>query len=483
MQADEIQHLRSIREEAIARVEAATSREEAIARYEAEVFPLSLQLVVAQRRRADILVLTVGEQPYSVALSLAFTPADRVIALHTHESERNLDGALQLLPEPLRPAPPVERRPVGRADSTRVYETILDAVARNSSRDVVVDFTSGTKAMTAGASTVAGYQGWRQVYIESQLLDKVAHARLHSREVPQTVDHPLVVLGDLERVQAERAFDNGDFGVAAQAFKTLDRARVPHYHYGARARLAVAYRDWTDLRFAEASEGLRAVVDDLRATPARFVDREPLVELADRLAAQAAGTAGLATATRSEAVRPMFDAEQSALVIRWLLAGARREAPRRGDLAALLLYRALEAALQRRLATHGIDAGDVQIPEERKEAFLRAYNRAVGARRHRIEQVPPQLALSTAHTALLALEDAVVVRLHEVIPRGKFQGLTTQRNNSVYAHGFQRVDGRSLEEFRDVVLAYARGAFEADGLPCDTASDPAMDFVRLGGPT
>jgi len=464
-------------EEWVRLVESAPDADTARARYRAELFPRSMERLTGAVHGARVLVLTVGAQPYSVALSLAATPAPVVIAIHTVESEASVDQALELLPERLRP-PTLRRRIVDSADSTAVYQAVVEAAKGHVPADVVIDFTSGTKAMTAGASTVAGYLRLRQVYISSRQLQGAGKG-LFSHEVLHRVDHPLVVLGDIERQAAERAFDAGDWSLAERLFEELDQARVPGWHFGARATLARSYRAWEDLRFADAAHGLEDVARLLAQASSRFLPDEPLLRAVPRLQGQAAACRTLAAATAS-AARPQQAPAQVAAIARWLLSASRRAARQRRDLAALLLYRALELSLQRRLATHGLDAGAFELPQGWDGgALLSSYNQLTGPR-HGLAEVPEQLALAQAHTMLLVLKDAVVTDIDARIPRARLLGLVQARNRSVFAHGYRTLGDGAVQELRAVVLAYVQATVLADGQTIDPERDPDFDFVEVG---
>lgn len=455
---------------ALAEVEGAPDRETAARLYAERLFPLALARVAGMGGDAALLVLTVGDQPWSVALSLSATRSPRVLAIHTERSEPNLDRALDLLPGP---RPEVLRKRVDKADSTKVYEAIregLDALGVPA-EDVVVDFTSGTKAMTAGASTFAGFRRLRQVYVTSERLAGAAD-RLFGREEVHRVDHPLVALGDPDREAAEQAFDAGDFALAERVFVELDEARVPAFHFAARARLARAYRSWDTLAFTEAANGLDEVATALSRAQRRHVARERLVEHADRLREQAGHCRTLAAATRH--ARPAAQPEQANALLRWLLAGARRATSRRLDLAALLTYRALELTLQRRLAVHGLDASDFRPPDPAD--LLARYNRVAGPK-HAADELPDKLGLAQAWTVLTALGDAPLGAA--AVPRDRLFGVIEARNHSVLAHGFRTVSGTTVDSLRDVVLTIATPVAAADQLPLPNPDD-GFDFVRLG---
>ncbi len=454
---------------AAARVGEAETADEAARRYEAEYFPAALAAMAAEAEPVDVLVATVGTQPYSVALSLTRTPARVVYLVHTDESAASVARALALAGDR-----DVRTRHVGKADSVAVYEAIRDIVERHAGEAITIDFTSGTKAMTAGASTVAGYLRLRQIYVESERISRAFP--WFGLERAHVVEHPLVVFGDLERVEAERAFDRGLFDVAERLFRGLDAARAPGFHFGARARLCGAYAAWSALRFGEAERAVREVAQDLGRASRRMLPKEPLLDATARLDRQAEALALLGRAT-DRAARPAFDADLVEALSRFLLATARRRSEREPDLAALLLYRCLELSLQRLAARHGIDVGDVR--PDAPAALLERYNAACRPE-HRLALLPDKLALSQTRTLLRALGDPVLAGLRDV-GDARFEGLLNGRNKSILAHGFRTLEARELDQFRAVVLEHARAVAAADGREAPADADPVYDFVPLAG--
>jgi CRISPR-associated protein (TIGR02710 family) len=459
------------RTEAASRVKAAAA-DEAEALYRAEYLPATAAYLAARGTSADVLVATVGTQPFSVALSLAYTRAARVYFIHTDESRRRADEALTLAQSP--PGDAVYR-PVGKADSVAVYREIRQAVEDNPGRSIIIDFTSGTKAMTAAASTVAGHLRLRQVYIESSKLRD--QPLLFGNEEPHVVDHPLLALGDPQREEAERFFDNGHFETAQRLFADLRRVGVPGYCLDARIALCRGYGYWDALRFVEAGAELEAAVAALRGVSPAHARREQLLSAADQVARQAARARELARATGKDARTP-HDPELCNILVRYLLAAARRRERREPDLASLLLYRALELSLQRRLAVNGFDAGNFVPPDD--PSLLARFNRLAPSD-HKLAVWPAKLALAQCRGVLEALDDEALRSLLASVSVAKFNGMLEGRNRSLYAHGFRCLshEDRAFVEFKREALRWVEAVARADDL-ATPAEDPDFDFVRLG---
>jgi CRISPR-associated protein (TIGR02710 family) len=447
---------------------AVLAADEAAARavYRERYFPLALDAMSKEAEPAHVLVVTCGTQEYSIALSLRRTPARIVYFVHTDQSRASAEAAIRLAGLTIEP----RYRQVGKADSKGVYEVVRDAVREHDPKRVTIDITSGTKAMTAAASSVAGHLRLRQIYIESQPL----RPGLFGRERAHVVDHPLVALGETAREVAEDAFDVGAFDRARAIFQELDEARVPGYHFGARAVLCDAYHAWEGLRFDDAARHLGEVHRLLEGAPRANLPREGLIRHVGRVARQRDLALVLAKATRNDGCAA--DKEQAHALLRYLVSQARRKQDRHPDLASLLAYRAVELVLQRRLATRGIDASHVDaalLPGD----FVARYNALCDDDEHKLVTAPTRLALAQSYTTLRVLGDQIteVAKNHK-----ELLGKIKARNKSVYAHGFRSLETKEACGFLEVATRYVQKTVQLDHEVLANP-DPDFDLLQLRG--
>jgi CRISPR-associated protein (TIGR02710 family) len=408
------------------------------------------------------LFLTAGAQPWSVAHSLLATPARHVVFLCTPESQSSAEQAVQLAGLGAH----VDRQypRVDKADMSTVYAAVLHAYrALGEPTDVVVDVTSGTKAMTAASSSVAMILRARLRYIESELLrpGHFGHERVHE------LSHPLVVMGDLQRREAEQHFDKLAFDRAATLFDDLHARGAPDHLFAERAEISRAYADWDALRFSEAEKRLGAVLARVRSH--RGID--PLRAQADRLTAQHGRLGELAR-------NP-----STVVFLRFLMSYARRrEAQGLLDAAALVHYRSIEESVQARLReAHGIDPG-AATPEAFARAaagagvedLLAAYNAVATKPEHQLTALPEKVSLMIGWTLLRALRDP----LTRSINTEQLTGRVEIRNRSVFAHGRATLARKDFDKLvaiaTEVRTQYA--ALVGIELP---SSDPEFDFISL----
>lgn len=435
--------------------------------YDNTVFPKALERMRAiadrkglSREPVDALVLTTGKQPYSIMLSLKLTPARFVALLCTDESLPKAEHAVAKIfgtgtAEPARLYPPVQA-----ADPGTVYRQILNIYRERQPASIVIDITSGTKAMTAAASSAAVVVGARQRYVES---DGTTHRGFFCREEPHELRHPLTEMGDLRREEAERLFDRGAYEQAASLFDELHRIGAPGFRFEERARLARAYAEADSLRFAEAVAAFGE--RDLERLRNRGDSIDPLCDAAGRLERQR---------KRLEELASKAPADET--LLRYLVAYARRRAGQGlHDAAALVQYRTIELCIGARLAARGIDkdavTGDAiaAATQGTAEDALARYNELAGSSEHRLEQWPGKLALAQGWTLLRVLDDP----LARCVDPNRLFGQITARNESIFAHGRKPLSEHSYRHF--VELAALVRATTA-GLQSWNLPDPDEEF-------
>ena len=466
-------------QEATERLAAALERNddsEARQIYEQEVLPLEQARLKAKGTPADVLILTAGTQPYSLALSLAATPARSIYFLHTDRSLADSTRAVTLAG--LDPAQHVHRREVRFNDPVGVYSAIRDILRLHEGESVVINYTSGTKAMTSGASQLATHLGLPALYVTGTEVgrprERPSRQYFHEQRLHWSAN-PFEVFGDVERAKAEAAFDQGDFGLAGAMFSRLSDARAPDYHFGARALLCEAYQGWSSLDFGTAHARLIEAVSALHRAPRHNAKDEPLYGLLPRLQQQARAAGLLRDAVGGDTPAP-GDSVLSNALTRYLLARADAIRKRQPDLAVLLLYRALELSIQRRLAVHGIDASDPDYTGH--EGLLDRYNELV-PEQHRLARLPDRITLAAGRSLLEALGDEAIARVQ--VNSESFSNLLSTRNQSVYAHGFVTLSPGAASTFRKTVLKFAKAVARADGheIPVGLVGDPEYDLLRF----
>jgi len=408
-----------------------------------------------------LLICSVGGTPEPLVKTLLYWRPARVIFLPSEQTRSHVDVALRAYAEtagaPLSPGQYDVRVVSDAEDLHGCVRSLrsLDAEVRSwitrpgGDYRVIVDFTAGTKCMSAALALVARRWPCRYSYVGGQQRTKegVGVVQTGAERVVHSAN-PWDAFGYQAVEDAVTVFNHGGYAAAAAL---LDNAMKHVGKPEVKRELAT----------------LKAVVDAYAAWD-RFDHQQAAQRFADALRNRNDLTAlfphdGSSLIVRLERHLDRADElkKQKEPTIAWiedLMHNARRRAAeRRFDDAVARLYRAFEALAQIRLRNrHGIaDTGRVpldRLPEPlRRQWAARTQDRATTGTEPASSDAPPSgsPARSDDHPIMLGLQDAwrVLKELGDELGRKFFdlkladqQGSPlVARNSSILAHGFQPV--------------------------------------------
>ncbi|MGH7858835.1 MAG: TIGR02710 family CRISPR-associated CARF protein, partial [Candidatus Binatia bacterium] len=137
-------------------------------------------------------------------------------------------------------------------DLVRCYEKAVECLRRTEARgwapeSIVVDYTGGTKSMTAGLAMAAIARGIRFSYVGGRERDKEGLGRVVTGSELRRIDvSPWQLFAVQERKRIAQYFDAHQYAAAAMALRDV----APHVREGHRrifellARAAEGYADW-----------------------------------------------------------------------------------------------------------------------------------------------------------------------------------------------------------------------------------------------
>jgi CRISPR-associated protein (TIGR02710 family) len=337
----------------------------------------------------------------------------------------------------------------------RLDQEVRSWLGRGEEYRIVVDYTGGTKTMSAALALVAHRWKCGFSYVGGTIRTKEGVGLVQSgTERVVATSNPWDELGYRGIEDACEAFDLGNYGPAADVANEWLRAVTDPRHkrtFATLKSLIEGYAAWDRFDHAAACTRLADVRkngNDLyalfgAATSDRLLEilRQHEIELGQLKSAHGASEA----------------------MVRDLIANARRRAEEgRFDDAVARLYRAIEAAAQVRLAAeHGIsDTGCVPVEALPESLRARWSDRAEGG--------TVTLGLQDAYRLLAALGDQLGQRFVELQLDLKTSPLAT-RNQSVLAHGFRAVGQQAFEQLWGKVLEL-----------CDIRENVLPVFPKLG---
>jgi len=416
-----------------------------------------------------LLICTVGGTPEPIIAAIRFWKPARVLFLPS-EGTRNDAETVTKEPGLLQPGD-WDMIILGDAqdfgDCVRRMSRLDEVVAawqhKGAAYDVIVDFTGGTKCMSAALATVSRRWPCAFSYIGGSERTKGGKGIVVAgREQTLVTQNPWNALGYQAVEDACLMFDQQAFMSAAslldQARKAADdesvRRTLSTFH-----RLCEGYGLWDRFQHTAALQRLDDVLknaNDLRAVLG--VAQFELVQRAVR--------------DNKQTLERLAAEPHSRAMVADLVANAgRRRREARFDDGVARLYRAIESLAQLALAQrHGI-AGTDAVPLERVPESLRE------TWRYRAERGTLRLGLQDAFELLDALGDDAGKTFKAMGLQDRKRSPLAARNQSILAHGFQPVGERVFQTLWDAAIRL--GGFSEQELPLF----PCLTKVQAAPPT
>lgn len=399
------------------------------------------------------LIISVGGTPEAVARALAEHRPGAVCFFASQQTVGQIGLALekagQLCEGSWRPAAQHTVLTDDAQDLVGCYEKAVAGAAwleglGLSPHRVVVDYTGGTKAMTAALALATVGKGFAFSYVGGTQREKGGVGTVVSgSEVVRAVLDPWHLFAVEERRRLVLAFNGCQFEAAIQILQGLlgreglDSPRRRWFE--ALQVVCEGYRAWDRFQYPEALDRL-CRAQKLVATQADLVPAGPAAGLARAVASHA---------TFLESLRAESDAfrRPSPAMLSDLLGNAdRRAGEGKYDDAVARLYRATELVAQAAFLRPPLSCPTGAVPVDRLPATLREeYAARYGNRRGGALKLPLRAAFRVLREVGAAEGEAFFAREQE------FEALLAARNASLLAHGFSPVLPETFERFRALV--------------------------------
>lgn len=466
-------------------LERATFEQRAIAEeyYDTELMQLIVKEFISHNKskvyeKVDYMILSVGTSYEPLVLDISLFQPKKILFLYTEKTEFTIDKIVDFC---ALPSSAYQKELVNEVDPLDIYRQIKEAYLRwHTPKKIYIDFTGGTKAMSAAAAMVGAIIDLQLIYIGSEeyLLD--FRKPKPGSETLYFINNPYAVFGDFEIEKAMQLFEQYNYPGAKNKLGELYE-KIPdpvirqqlHFSY----LLSEAYEFWDGLEFTGAYKDMDRLVKELHRD-IRFNSQFLLMDCIGILQEQLKildALKDIQSLFRSKnhmevlsqlkyIVPLMFTMQTNALI---------REAQEKYDSATLLLYRLLEMIGQRRLSCYGIDVSKAdfiniryntkQLPEMEKlskEKRLELYKEKVVNIKTKIfgkcnsSYLPEQISLLDGFIHLAALNDGIMTAGNgDYINKLKrLRAVVYLRNNSIFAHGFSPVSRDDYDKFKGFVI-------------------------------
>lgn len=421
-----------------------------------ELFFVAMTLHPHRYFMKKLLVATVGGAVPAVKFAIESHHPDYILLLTTPGSEeRNIPELLVLLRTANLDTIPCEQCCIGNEnDAQHLFQRYLDEIEKCKQRlgddvELAIDFTSGTKAMTAALFAAGVALNSDQVfYVYSEHRDKLGRAVQSDRIMAFA---PIFAIAERELAEARRLFNEADYANAARLAMSVHRSVIDKIDkkdvFVSRTwtiwQLGQAYAAWDAFEWEKAAKTIR---ENMKNVLLPDGEKERLcrqVEFCDTIAAN------------EYAEERLFDLYANA---------QRRWTQKRHDDALSRLYRAFEYMIQVELRKEcGIDSSKTSTQEIRERCpkiHESTLSRFQGDEYERILKI----GLRSGLVVLAEFGNRLGTDLAEAyfgqpwVPgneqpnhSGSLKGLLENRNRSYLAHGSEPVKQATVTGLMDIL--------------------------------
>lgn len=449
------------------------------------------------------MVVSVGTSYEPIVLNIQLLRPDKILFLYTDRSESTMVKVIEYCG--LGPAR-YDKSLVSEVDPMDIYREIKAFYLRSGKPGrMYIDFTGGTKAMSAAAALAGAMINVQMIYCSTD--DYLVDFRKPNpgSERLMYIENPLAVFGELEIEKAFELFDKHNFAGAKEKFSVLKES-IPEpalrQQLGFVCLLAGAYEAWDALDFIPAYEKMLQLQKEIERD--RKLHRDfLLMDYSLHIDRQRSMLEHLSKIPAFQEERNMpailGDADILHALAMTIYQNAKtREEQEKYDMATLLLYRLLEMMSQRRLSEYGIfpSRPDYQharfnidrFPElrqmsadERFRWLVDRYKNISEAvfRREPDRGLPSPIASLDGFILLATMGDPLVGdRIADAISMIKrIRSMVYLRNNSIFAHGLGPVSHRDFARFRTFVFDMFRSFCDIEKIDFED-SQQYIDWIN-----
>lgn len=426
--------------------------------------------------QVDYLILSVGTSYEPLILNISLLKPKKILFLYTKQTEKTLNKIVNFLKLD---ADAYQKNIVEATDSLSIYHEIKKAyVSWNRPKKVYIDFTGGTKTMSAAAALAGSLINVQLVYVGTEEYLADFRKPLPGSENLYYIDNPVEIFGDLELEKVFALIERFNYAGAAEKLFSLkenipdplNRQQINFVYL-----LVKVYEYWDALEFEQAEKMMEELLRELKRDYRMYknllmMDFQTTLNNQYRLLVQLKKIPALiqekkqqeVLKSRSMMIALMFTLYENAV---------RREMQEKYDMATLLLYRLLEMIEQKRLMNYNLfvsrpdynlmdftAASEAYKGLEKQDQIelLKAKNAELKGelfRKREKDFLPNPIALLDGYLLLAALGDMIITgkKENEISRLRHIRAMVSLRNNSIFAHGLGPVGKDDYCKFRTFV--------------------------------
>lgn len=444
--------------------------------------------------QAEYFVVSVGMSYEPIVLNMKLFQPDRILFLYTKQTEKVLNKIVRycgLEPDTY------EKSRVSGTDPLDIYREIKRYYLEwNKPEKIYIDFTGGTKAMSAAAAMAGALIDIQLVYVGTN--DYLTDFRKPNpgSETLFYINNPLAVFGDLEIEKAFALFEKYNYAGAQERLAVL-KENIPDPNIRQQLNfvylLSKSYEAWDALDFVPAYEYMSTLNKQLRrdrTTHQKFLIMDFYTQLQkqETILGYLKDIPALIQQKKNADILKKKEFI-TALMFTMCQNGLIREQQEKYDMATLLFYRLLEMIEQRRLSVYHLFVSKMdykkaayntrQTPEFAglsPDARYEKLREKVHTIRKQLfgkggRYLPEQVSLLEGFVLLYALGDPIVFDTgtnkegQGIRKLGQIRKMVFLRNHSIFAHGLGPVGFQDFTKFKDFVLELFEKFCEIEQIP------------------
>lgn len=473
----------------------AKQREAADAYYEKTLLKYIEEAFIAHNKdkvyeKAEYLIMSVGTSFEPLVLSIQLLKPKRILFLYTELTERFLNKIVNYCKLDMTS---FSKRKVNETEPLDIYREIKHAYLEwNKPEKLYIDFTGGTKSMSAAAAMAGALIDVQLLYVGSD--DYLTDFRKPNpgSETLYYISNPLAVFGDMEIEKAFALFAQYNYSGACERLEELKES-VPDPDIRQQLNFVYlmgrSYESWDALEFEQAYRFMKQLGHEIRRDR-KVHGKFLLMDFADIIAGQEAVLEQLSKIPELLQKKQNIDILQNKeymmpLMFTMYQSASVREKQEKYDMATLLLYRLLEMIEQRRLSKYQLYASKMdynnmeyelnQTPEvaklDKAERFRWLKDQVIQIRQQLFNKegntyLQDQVSLLDGFVILLALKDPISMKENgrHIDKLKRIRSMVRLRNNSIFAHGLGPVSLQDYTKFKEFVVELFGEFCEIEGI-------------------
>ncbi len=395
-----------------------------------------------------MMIMSLGGSPEPLQKSILEHQPEKIVFLASHDSILNAGDILSVLPYKPTVETEITDNPNIMFECYKAARKCLDRVRKTgiAPENILVDYTGGTKVMTAALILATIGEQYHFNYVGGELRNKDGLGTVisgHEKMFPEM--SPWSIFAEEERRQIITLFNSRRYGSVIQILDLCKR-ELPHQvkaFFQFLRPITQGFLHWEQFNHRSAQDSLRKGIGHIDEYLTYYPDGD-LKGFADNVRLCFGFLADLLDGTKD---MTRFDF----ILVQDLLDNARRRiSDKRYDDAAARIYRALELYGQicfEKAIGCGTDKIKVScIPESIRDEFKKKYSdNKTGLLK---------LPLQATYSVLQAIGHDAGVRFFQ--QEKKIKDIQSSRNNSILAHGIQPVKERTVNSIFETVAEFTQ---------------------------